>query len=105
MKKFIIAGIVGASFLVPAVASADQPDGDYMGSLKDGVSLVEWGGQRSLNENASIVGEYSSRSTQNGQFIGNGDNGSTATQTATPGSRGALVQQYHASEGKGSLAK
>ena len=89
MRKFILTGMAVATLAVPAAASADAPDYDYVGSIKDGatMSATDHG---STNDNASMVGEYSARSTQNGQFISGGAN----DQTTTPGSRAALIQGY-----------
>ena len=64
----------------------------YNGTLKDGVVANEYVKHQVTSDNASLVGEYSARSTQNGQFV-SGNQGSS-DQTTTPGSRAALVQGY-----------
>ena len=69
---------------------AAAPNGNYEASLKDGVTTSL--GHQVTPDNASLVGEYSARSTQNGQFISG--NGGTSDQTTTPGSRAAEVQKY-----------
>jgi len=84
MRKLIITATALVAFAVPAVASADAPDGDYPGTFKAN------GGAQS--ENASLVGELSSRSIQNGQFI-SGTAG-WVDQATEPGSRAALIQGY-----------
>ena len=91
MRKIIITGMALAMLAVPAASMAAAPDGDYGGSLKAGVT-----GSASAHQvtpgNASLVGELSARSTQNGQFISGNDG--TYDQTTTPGSRAALIQGY-----------
>jgi hypothetical protein len=89
MKKLILTGMAVAMLAIPAAASADAPNGDYMGSIKDGAS-ADLGVHSVTSSNASLVGEYSARSIQNGQFI----SGGARDQTTTPGSRAALVQGY-----------
>lgn len=82
MKKFILVATVAATLAVPALASADAPDGTY--------SVTE-----RTNENASSIGYQSSAIKQNGQYVsGNGKSNplSIPDQTTTPGSRAALVQ-------------
>ena len=65
-------------------ALAAAPDGNYNGTMKDN------GGAQS--DHASLVGELSARSIQNGQFI-SGNHG-PYDQTTEPGSRAALIQVY-----------
>jgi hypothetical protein len=86
------ASVVMIFFMVDSrVAGVAAPDGDYAGTIKDGAttSLTAHG---STNDSASLVGEYSARSVQNGQFISGNDG--TTDQTTTPGSRAALIQGY-----------
>ena len=68
-------------------AMAGAPDGSYNGTLKGapGADFIQ-------NDHRSLVGEYSARSIQNGQFI-SGNTGSM-DQTTDPGSRAALIQGY-----------
>jgi hypothetical protein len=92
MKKLIITGMTVAMLAVPSMAAA-QPDGDYMGTIKDGAS-AELNVHSVTSKNASLVGEYSARSTQNGQFVSGQDNLWNIDQTTSPGSRAALIQGY-----------
>jgi hypothetical protein len=70
-----------AALVVPTAAMAGAPDGSF--NFKDN------GGARS--ENASVIGELSSRITQNGQFVA-GNGASAYDQTTSPGSRADIVQ-------------
>jgi hypothetical protein len=90
--KFVTAAVTALALAAPAASMASQPDGDYMGSLKDGVPNADANVHHVTPNNASLVGEYSARSIQNGQFISG--NGGTADQTTAPGSRAALIQGY-----------
>ena len=92
MKKIILVAATAITLAVPAVASADAPDGDYNATLKDRVVATDYVSHQVTSGNASLVGEYSARSNQNGQFV-SGNQG-TSDQTTTPGSRAALVQGY-----------
>lgn len=89
MKKFILAGAAVVALAVPAIASADAPNGDYAASMKDGVVWNNFGHQVTP-ENASIIGDWSARSIQNGQFV-SGNEG-PYDQTTYPGSRADAVQ-------------
>jgi hypothetical protein len=95
MRKFILSITAVAAIASPIAlatsANAAAPDGNYNNSLKEGVAGT-WQGHDVTPENASLVGDYSARSTQNGQFV-SGKSG-TIDQTTTPGSRAALVQGY-----------
>ena len=97
MRKIIL-GLAATALIVSPLAiagsaSAAKPDGNYNNSLKDGVAGT-WQGHDVTPEHASLVGDYSARSIQNGQFVsGNGDS-NVPDQTTTPGSRAALVQGY-----------
>ncbi len=96
MRKIILSVTALAAIASPIAmatsAHAAAPDGDYNGTLKDGVIATEYVAHQVTSKNASLVGEYSARSNQNGQFV-SGNTG-TADQTTTPGSRAALVQGY-----------
>ena len=86
MKKFIITGAALVALAVPAMASADAPNGDYTTTLKDGAQETS---------QASSIGQQSSAIAQNGQFVsGNGKSNplNISDQTTSPGSRAALVQ-------------
>jgi hypothetical protein len=56
------------------------------GTLKNGPATPDF----IQNDHASLVGEYSARSIQNGQFI-SGKAGSLYDQTTYPGSRADIV--------------
>ena len=81
LQKFIITAVAVTALAVPALASADAPDGNF--------NFKANGGARSAN--ASLVGEYASQITQNGQYV-SGNGLSSIDQTTTPGSRAAIVQ-------------
>ena len=78
MRKFIITAVAATALAVPALASADAPDGTWTVDAK-------------TNANASAIGYQSSAITQNGQHV-SGNGLSEHDQTTTPGSRAALVQ-------------
>ena len=81
MRKFIITAVAATALAVPALASADAPDGNFAFKANDGARSA----------NASVVGELSSQITQNGQHV-SGNGLSSYDQTTTPGSRAAAVQ-------------
>ena len=56
MKKLILTGMAVAMLAVPAVASADAPDGTWTIDPK-------------ASENASSIGKQSSQIKQNGQWV------------------------------------
>lgn len=85
MRKLIIVAASLVALAVPTTAMADAPDYDYTGTFK-GDSNAEF----IQNDHASLVGELSARSIQNGQFI----SGGAYDQTTDPGSRAALIQGY-----------
>ena len=91
MRKIIITGMALAMLAVPTASMAAAPDGNYLGTIKDGAS-ADLDFHSVTSDNASLVGEYSARSTQNGQFI-SGNKG-PYDQTTSPGSRAAEVQKY-----------
>ena len=63
MKKFIITAVAATALAVPALASADAPDGSFAFKANDGARSA----------NASAIGELSSQIKQNGQHVsGNG---------------------------------
>ena len=78
MRKFIITAVAATALAVPALASADAPDGT-------------WPNDPKANGNASAIGELSSQITQNGQHV-SGNGLSLYDQTTTPGSRTDAVQ-------------
>jgi hypothetical protein len=84
MRKIIVTAVAVASLAVPAVSMADAPNGDYASTAKDGVSVANLGHQVTP-DSASLVGEYSARSIQNGQFV---------SDQAQAGDRSTLVQGY-----------
>ena len=81
MKKFIITGAALVVLAVPAMASADTPDGSFVFKANE-----------TLNDgsNASAIGELSSQIKQNGQHVG-GNGLSQYDQTTYPGSRADAV--------------
>jgi hypothetical protein len=85
MRKLIIIIASLAALAVPTAAMANAPDGDYKGTLKNGPATPDF----IQNDHASLVGEYSARSIQNGQFI-SGHLG-PVDQTTYPGSRADIV--------------
>jgi hypothetical protein len=78
MKKLTLSTLAAALVLVSAPAVADPT----VAAQKD----------QGTNSKGSIIGQYSSVYTQNGQIIGG--SGGVVDQTVSPGSRGALVQEY-----------
>jgi len=82
MRKLIIVAASFAALAVPTAALAAAPNGS--------INYNDNGGAQGAN--ASLVGTYASRITQNGQFV-SGNTG-VMDQTITPGSRAALVQGY-----------
>jgi hypothetical protein len=68
MRNLIILGASVAALAVPTVAMAAAPTGDYNGTLKGepNANFIQ-------NDHRSLVGEYSARSIQNGQFISGRD--------------------------------
>jgi hypothetical protein len=90
-KLIIIAGAV-AALAVPSAAMAAAPNGqwapnDNPPSATGDLSNTEFKG--------SAMGFYSSRITQNGEFIGGtaaGQSGLGYDNTTAPGSRAAIVQ-------------
>jgi hypothetical protein len=80
MKRIItIAAIAATSLAIPAVASADTPDGNF--AFKDNAKM-----------HSNTVATYSSQIKQNGQFIAGQDNAYDVDQTTTPGSRADGIQ-------------
>ena len=78
MRKFIVTAVAATALAVPALASADAPDGTWTLAPK-------------TNANASSIGYQSSQITQNGQYV-SGNGLSSIDQTTTPGSRADAVQ-------------
>ena len=81
MKKFIITAVAATALAVPALASADKPDGDFEFKANDGARSAH----------ASAIGELSSQIKQNGQHV-SGNGLSPYDQTTYPGSRADAVQ-------------
>ena len=81
MRKFIVTAVAATALAVPALASADAPDGEFAFKANDGARSA----------NASVVGELSSQIKQNGQHV-SGNGLSPYDQTTTPGSRADAVQ-------------
>ena len=78
MRKLVTALTVVGALAVPAISSAAAPDGSFV--FKDNVTYNQ----------GNLVGQYSSRIIQNGQFV----SGQVAAydQTTYPGSRADAVQ-------------
>jgi hypothetical protein len=74
-SKFIVVAGTLAALTVPSVAMADAPNGNYPSTFKG----------NGTNSDGTLVGEYSSRSIQNGQFV---------SQQAQAGDRSANIQGY-----------
>ena len=79
MRKFLIVGATLTALVVPSVASANAPDG-------------EWAFKANAKVHTNTVATYSSQIKQNGQFVSGQDNAYDADQTTTPGSRAEGVQ-------------
>jgi hypothetical protein len=84
MRKLIIVAASFAALAVPTAALAAAPNGS--------INYKDNGGAQ--GDNASLVGTYASRITQNGQFVSGQDNVLGMDQTTYPGSRAELVQGY-----------
>lgn len=78
MRKLILAAVTVATLAVPAVSMADAPNGQF--NFKT-----------NANSQGSVIGQLSSRITQNGQFV-SGDNTVGIDQRTSPGSRADIVQ-------------
>ena len=81
MKKFIITAVAATALAVPALASADKPDGT-------------WDLEPKANPpTPARLAMQSSQITQNGQYVsGNSKGLSELDQTTYPGSRADSVQ-------------
>jgi len=87
MKKMLFTAAILTAFAAPAFA--EGPDGTFV--FKDNTDYTNID---------NLVGQYSARIIQNGQFVsGNCDCG--YDQTTTPGSRADAVQALLAAQGKG----
>jgi hypothetical protein len=112
-KLILVAGAI-AALAVPSAAMAEAPTGSFApnnDAVASTMTVDQWvdGGY------GSAVGYYSSRTTQNGEFIGGAsgnkhvDDSAYAwapngiDNTTAPQSRSEIVQTLHATEGKGSL--
>jgi len=85
--KFTIACVAVAAFAAPALA--EQPDGAVL--YKDNTEYTKID---------NLVGQYSARIIQNGQFV-SGNCNCGVDQTTTPGSRADAVQAVQAGQGRG----
>jgi hypothetical protein len=107
MRKLIIIAASFAALAVPSAALAAQPTGDFVtndGAAASTMTLQQW-----LDSGmGSEVGYYSSRATQNGEFIGGnkfGQAGLGYDNTSAAGSRSAIVQATLGHDGTGKPAK
>src|SRR6476660_1560064 len=94
MRKLIIVAASFAALAVPSAALAAQPTGQFVsndGAAASTMTLQEW-----LDSGmGSEMGYYSSRATQNCEFIGGnkfGKAGLGIDNTSAAGSRFAIVQ-------------
>jgi hypothetical protein len=85
--KFSLIAISIALLATPTFAA--QPDGYF--NFKTNQTY----------DQKNKVGAYSSQITQNGQFVGSGDNNLGIDQTNAPGSRADEVQALLAAQGQG----
>ena len=71
MKKFIITGAALVALAVPAVASADAPDGSVTFNEASGVTAENAGDLKAeaIANGDNLIGWGSSALTHNGQFI------------------------------------
>ena len=90
MKRFMIACVAVAAFAAPALA--EGPDGSLVANsgLANSGTTID-----------NLIGQYSARIIQNGQFVSGNCNNCGIDQTTTPGSRADLVQDILAGQGKG----
>ena len=86
MMKFTIACVAVAAFAAPALAEA--PDGAFVFKDPDYTTID------------NLIGQYSARIIQNGQFV-SGNCDCAIDQTTAPGSRADAVQALLASQGRG----
>jgi hypothetical protein len=106
MKKFIITGAALVALAVPAVASADAPDGTVAFNPSSDITTMEQAGVAkgvALANGDNLIAWGSSVITQNGQFISGKATGSPDWMHQK-GSRSAQVQAELALTGRGSLA-
>jgi len=87
MKRIMIALIAVAGFAAPALAG--EPDGSFIFKSNTDYATID-----------NLVGQYSARIIQNGQFV-SGNCGCGIDQTSAPGSRADAVQALQASQGRG----
>src|SRR5689334_5615597 len=91
-KKFFITAGAFVALAVPSAAMAAQPTGDF---AANGNPPSATGDLSSTEFKGSPMGFYSSRITQNGEFIGGnkfGQAGLGYDNTSAPQSRSAIVQ-------------
>ena len=108
MKKFIIAGAALVALAVPAVASADAPDGSIEFNPASGLTTLEQAGTEKAivcANGENLNGWGASALTHNGQFIsGKYLSESTPDWQQQKGNRAALLQAELAKTGLGHLA-
>jgi hypothetical protein len=106
MKKFMIIGAALVALAVPAVASANAPDGSITFNPASGVTTLDQAGAekaQALADGDNLIAWGSSVITHNGQFISGKGTGSSDWMHQK-GSRSAQVQAELALTGRGSLA-
>src|SRR5262245_60361016 len=104
MKKFLITGVIAASFIVPSAAMADAPDGSVVFNPASGITSMEEAGPakaEALANGDNLIAWGSSAITQNGQFISGKATGDPDWMHQK-GSRSAQVQAELALTGRGS---
>jgi hypothetical protein len=92
MKKFFITAGALVALAAPSAALAAAPNGQFAPNVNPPSST---GDISSTEFKGSAMGFYSSRVTQNGEFIGGtaaGQSGLEYDNTTDPGSRSAIVQ-------------
>jgi hypothetical protein len=107
MKKFIVTGAALVALAVPAVASADAPDGTITFNPGSGITTMDEAAASKAVAQANgdnLIAWGSSVLTHNGQFVSGKASGSPDWQHQK-GSRSAQVQAELALTGQGSLTK
>jgi hypothetical protein len=105
MKKFIITGAALVALAVPAVASADAPDGSITFNDASGITSLEQAGTEkaiACANGENLNGWGASALIQNGQFI-SGKYTGTSDWQHQKGNRAALLQAELAMTGLGHL--
>ena len=104
MKKFLITGVIAASFIVPSAAMADAPDGSVAFNPASGITSMDEAGAakaEALANGDNLIGWGSSVITHNGQFISGKATGESDWMHQK-GSRSDQVQTELALTGRGS---